>query len=237
MSIFRSALLATAILLAPSAAQAQESPRQTYEAELSTLSPGKPTGLMQAIDYLPAVGADKPYAVSKVTVRLPKRARIDTTAVPACAASDAELIGSGPSACPPETIVGAGSLSADTGFPATLIPRVIETDVTFINNVDQLILLAESTNVPDPGLRIASRIVVRKRAFISTIPPLPGAAPPDPFLALDEVVNELERIRSSSGPYIRAPRRCPARGFWTVRATFEYRDGTVQKERSRTACR
>lgn len=221
------------VICAPAAADA----RQTYEAKLTKQREGVASGFKQAIDYLPSEGGGKPHAVERIVFALPRRARIDTTAIPPCAATDAEFQIKGADACPLETRLGSGLLTADTGLTLELVPRIIEFGVTFFNAEDELILFAESTNTLGPPLRVASRIEVRRRKLISTVPPIPGAPPPDPFLALDEVSNHLRRARSPGGAYILTPPRCLPRGFWRVRAEFTYRDGTVETERSKTRCR
>ena len=237
------ALALTALLLASGASLLAGAPvaadvtqaRQIYEAELTKNRAGSATGLRQSIDYLGDEEGDKPHAVAEVIFKLPRGTRIDTSVVPHCTATEAEFQAEGADACPPETRVGDGSLSADTGNELGPEPRIIETEVTFFNNDRELILFAESTNTPAP-VRVASRIEVRRRKFISTVPPLPGTPPPDPFLALDEVSNDLERLKTEKGAYIRAPQRCQ-RGVWNLRAKFTYRDGMVEKAKSQMPCR
>ena len=234
------ALLAVLATAAP--AVGQEQPRQTYSAEFTTAKPGAPTGLRQEIHYVNPDDPDgKPYAVAEIVFVLPKGTRYDTSVPPQCQASDAEFQLQGADACPPETKVGTGALSADTGVGAGPLPRVVETDVTFFNNQDELILFAEATNTPGPQpIRVASRIEVQGRSLISRVPPLPGAPPPDPFLALKDVFNELDAISTGRGrnrrAYITTPPTCPESGKWTITATLTYRDGVTQTMRSDTPC-
>jgi hypothetical protein len=219
------------------AAEAGGSDRQSYAAKLTSKRPGTATGLHVAIDYVnPADPTGKPYAVKDVVIRLPQGARIDTSAVAACRANEAELLLGGASACPPASKVGTGTLSADTGLPGDpLMPRVVEARSTFFNNTGELILLAETTNTPAP-LRVVSRFQVGTRTFSSTVPPLPGAPPPEPFLAIDRVVNMLDGP-ASGAPYIRTPPICPKSRRWRMSASFTYRDGVVQSERVSAPCR
>lgn len=210
--------------------------RQVYEAELTSKRTGSATGLRQTVEYLADEEGGKPHAVEQVTFKLPRRARIDTSVVPHCEATEAEFQSEGANACPDETRVGHGFLSADSGADLGVVPRVVETAVTFFNNDHELILFAESTNTSGPPIRIASRIEVHRRKFISTVPPLPGVPPPDPFLALVEVYNDLDRLESGGRAYIRTPERC-LRGHWHLRARFTYRDGIVETAKSPTSCR
>jgi len=224
----------------PRSGYAPGSERFTYEASFTTQHAGKPTGFKQAIDYVNPRDHDaKPPAIMGVHVVLPEGSRIDPTVPRVCRASDAELMLAGPAACPAKSRVGEGTLSADTGAPGEVgtFPRTIETDARFFNGGGDLIFLAETTNTLLP-LRISSRFEVGERSFTSTVPPLPGAPPPDPFLAIDEVTNSLFRIASDAGDgYITTPSRCPRDRLWRFTAEVTYRDGVVQKQDSLMRCR
>ncbi|MGI8727427.1 MAG: hypothetical protein ACR2K6_07085, partial [Solirubrobacterales bacterium] len=234
------AVASLAWLVFAGAAFAEEPRRQAYEASLSSQSPASATGLRQEIHYVNPDDPDsKPPAVERIVFRLPKGSKIDTSVPARCGASEAEFQLRGAAACPPETQVGTGALSVDTGAPNPG-PRVLETDVRFFNNEDELILFAESTNTPGPPVRVVSRVVVGERTLTSTVPPLPGVPPPDPFLAIKDVVNRLDAIPGSGAngpPYIRTPPSCPRDGFWTITSVFTYRDGVEQTERATTPCR
>lgn len=214
--------------------------RFTYEASFTTKRPAKPTGFKQAIDYVNPDDPDaKPPAIMRVHVVLPKGSRIDPAVPGVCTASDPELILAGDSACPAASQVGEGTLSADTGAPGEVgtFPRTVETEVSFFNGERDLIFLAETTNTLVP-LRVPAHFEVGERSFTSSVPPLPGAPPPDPFLAIDEVTNSLYRVASDSGGgYITTPPRCPRKRRWRFTAEVTYRDGVVQKQRSVMSCR
>ena len=235
--------LATLLVAAGIPAAASAESRQTYEAKLTSERPNSSTGFRQAIHYVNPDDADaKPHAVEKVVLRLPRGSRVDTSVPAQCSASEAEFQLDGAEACPAKTEVGEGFLSVDFGAALGPLPRVVENDVTFFNNDDELILFSESTNTGEPPVRTASRFEVGTRTFVSRVPPLPGTPPPDPFAALKDVFNRIEAIergRSTAAreAYITAPPKCPHRGHWTLTATFTYRDGVVQTERSRTPCR
>lgn len=236
------AVAAASVLVGGSAAYGQSGDRQVYEGTLTSQQPGTATGLRQHIRYVdPSEPGGKPPAVAEVVFRLPPGTRIDTSVPGRCAASELEFQLRGADACPLDSRVGDGALSADTGVQAGVYPRVIETAVTFFNNRDELILFAESTNTPGPPVRVASRIEVRDGTLVSRVPPLPAAPPPDPFLALREVVNHLEEVVSPAeggqrGAYLTTPKTCPASGYWTITAVFTYRDGVTQTEESQTPC-
>lgn len=230
------------VLVASSTGPASAQTRQTYDARLTSDRPGTVTGFAQAIRYRnPQDAESKPFAVAEIVFELPEGAIIDTSALPRCEANEAEFQLEGAAACPPSTAVGGGSLSLDFGAGAGPLPRVVVNDVTFFNNEDELILFSQSTNTGEPPVRNASRVEVRGRAFVSRVPPLPAAPPPDPFAAVKDVVNRLGAITggADSGPraYITTPPTCPASGQWVITARFTYRDGVVQTAESSTPCR
>lgn len=233
--------LATLLVAAGVPAIANAQSRQDYEAELTSKRPSTSTGFRQTIEYVNPDDPDgKPYAVEQIVFRLPRGSRIDTSVPAQCKASEAEFQLEGEGACPLETQVGNGFLSIDFGAGAGPLPRVVENDVSFFNNEDELILFTESTNTGQPPVRTAGRIEVRRRTFVSRVPPLPGVPPPTPFAAIKNVLNRLEAVTRGSGrareAYITTPSNCPRSGHWTVTATFTYRDGVVQTERSTTPC-
>lgn len=233
---------AVAIVLAASAPDpAGAQSRQTYEAQLTSDRPGAPTGFTQTIGYRnPQNAGMKPFAVAEILFSLPEGATIDTSVPPQCDANEVQLQLQGADACPPATAVGAGSLSLDFGAAAPPLPRVVENDVTFFNNEDELILFSESTNTGEPPVRNASRVEVDGRTFTSRVPPLPAAPPPDPFAAVKDVVNRLDVVTRGAGgatrAYITTPPTCPASGRWTITARFTYRDGVVETAESGTPC-
>ncbi len=232
------ALAATLLVAAGIAAPAGAAPRQTYDAELTAARPDRSTGFRQAIRYVNPGDPDaKPHAVEEILLRLPRGSRIDTSAPPRCGATEAEFQLVGADACPRRTQVGAGFLSVDFGAALGPLPRVVENDVRFFNNEDELMLFAESTNTGQPPIRTASRFEVGRRSFLSRVPPLPGAPPPDPFAAIDDVRNRIEAVERRGDAYITTPSKCPPAGHWKLTAEFTYRDGVVQTERSRTNCR
>jgi hypothetical protein len=214
--------------------------RFTYEAAFTAKRPAKAAGFSQAIDYVnPEDPGAKPPAIVRVHVVLPKGSRIDPSVPGVCTATDLELIVDGRDACPPESRVGEGTLSADTGAPGEsgMFPRTIETEVSFFNGERDLVFLAESTNTPAP-LRIPAHFEVGERSFTSTVPPLPGAPPPDPFLAIDKVTNSLHYVAAEAGAgYITTPSRCGRKRRWRFTAEVTYRDGVVQKQTAAMRCR
>jgi hypothetical protein len=221
--------------LAGQASGQSEQQRQTYRETFTTDVPGAGSGRTYAIDYVnPAAPDGKPHAFSQLHLELAEGARFDTSALPYCDASDAELIAQGASACPPETVVGTDETVVDSG--ATGPGRYFTADFVFLNNKDELILVP---TVRENG----ARIVVRARIGVRTLdidnPMIPGT-PPDGGAAKSQRGRFEPRSSVRDGRqlnYITTPPTCPARGFWVNRITYTYRDGVKQTVESRSPCK
>jgi hypothetical protein len=205
---------AVAGLVAPAAVPAQEPPRLCEYVDVFTAeTPDTSTGrLVRTNIDNPRDPGGKPPAFSRVVIDFHPGTRFDTFAVAQCRASDAELMASGPGACPRASLVGDGRVDVDTGFPGQL--RIIANDVTLINAPRELILLFRPRDtggyVPVRGKLSGSRLEVDS-------PPLPGA-PPDGGASTREILN----VQSRPG-YITTPPTCPPSGSWTNRVTYTFR--------------
>jgi hypothetical protein len=218
--------LATFALVAHASAQ-PEPVRQTYSDVFTTDVPGASTGRTYAIDYLKPGDPDgKPHAFSHLRVELAEGARFDTSAIPQCKASDAELMAAGPSACPPESQVGSDETVVDTGAPGPA--RYSDADFAFFNNANQLILVA---TVRGSGARLVIRGQIGERTLDIENPMIPGT-PPDGGAAK----SQRGRFVAQSN-YITTPPTCPASGYWVNRVVYTYRDGVEQSAESRSPCR
>lgn len=217
------AVLAALALTVPASAQE----RQTYTERLTTEVPGAATGRVYAIDYFdPADREDgKPHAFSHLRVELPEGARFDTSALPQCKASDADLMASGPSACPAETRVGTDETVIDSG--ASGAGRYMTVDFSFFNNEKELILLA---TVRENGVRVVVRAQIGERTLDIENPFIPGTPP-------DGTAARSQRGVFEQSKFITTPPACPPSGHWVTRITWTYRDGVKQSAESRSPCR
>src|SRR5437764_770452 len=94
------ALTVTLALLAPQAAQARAHEKLIADLQLTSHTPGTPTGLTLHLVW-PDNGPDgRPKPEAKGVFTLPDGAQIDESAVPTCTASDTELELEGGAACP-----------------------------------------------------------------------------------------------------------------------------------------
>lgn len=215
------------------AQDAGDGDRQQVRYEFTTTTPGSPTGnLLELVFVNPADPAAKPPSVARIVIEAPPGTTIDTAVAERCRASDAELIAQGASACPVASRVGEGELITDTGSPG-LVPRFGINALTNFNGEEELIGLAEST---EPPTRVVSRSKIEGRTVTIEVPALPGAPPPDPFLAFKSLKVAGGAVVSGDRAAMRTPPSCPAQRHWIAALTFTYRDGVVQREEVAVPC-
>jgi hypothetical protein len=229
----------TAILALPltSAAQAESTARQTASVTFTTTEPGASTGLEWAIYWRnPEDPNAKPPAVQETIVVFPSGTRFDFSAPDQCKASDAELTAMGADSCTPGSIVGTGQIDVDTGsLTPSLFPRIIHNDLTNLNDENQSILFAESTNLPGSQTRTVTRARVAGETITTDTPTFPGVPPPDPYLALKSFRLSVPPLTRAGRSYVTTPSSCPRAG-WTFEFTFIYRDGVEQRLESHSPC-
>lgn len=224
-------------------APAQATDRQSGSFELTNGKPASPSGSRYSVRFRnPADPGGKPYSVERIRVRLPAGAVIDTSVPRRCDATDAELIAQGESACPRRSRVGGGRLVTDTGSTSGFPPRFVRNEVDLFNDEDELIGLADATNVPPipPFDRVVVRSPIRRQGNVTTTttdyPAFPGQPPPDNFLAVRSLHLSGSRIVHDGRSYLTTPPTCPASGRWITTLVFAYRDGVTQTERSASPC-
>jgi hypothetical protein len=228
----RGAVVTLAALLAGAGAVwGGETDRGGYDLELSTQTPGAPTGLKFHILYKhPGDPEAKPPAVSGAVFELPPGLRIDDDALPQCAASDEDFRAQGRQACPADTHVGTGNLIAMTGTPGA---DPVETDVEVYNGDAQLIevVFFKDTNTV-AGM---DRVTIEDGKLVAHPPATPGG-PPDGRTAVREIRLDLPARAGASGrQYVTAPPEC-ATGKWVSRAHYEFEDGGKTVVASESPC-
>jgi hypothetical protein len=230
-------ILGIALLASAAAAPAADDSRQAATYELTEQRPGTGTSERFSFDYVnPGDPESKPPAVRRVVTTLPRGARFDTSVPARCTASDAELTAEGGAACPPESAIGGGVITVDTGLPGE--GRIVTADVEFFNNTDEFIYV---NTVRGTEARTIIRAAVEDRRTITNADMLPGT-PPDGG-AIDtveiEVLNTSAVIEGVTRNYITTPKRCRGRKddpHWTTRVEFTYADGVTQTVPTHTPC-
>jgi hypothetical protein len=220
------ALALVLMALAPASAESAGA-RAELAMPFGNPAPGRQSGLKLDLRYLDAEDADaKPPTVSELLLRLPDGTRIDTTAVPACQASDAEIQLLGRDACPPESLIGTGTLEVYLGAPGD--PQT--TDLALFNAPGQIleVLLFEGSNVT-----VALEHLFVKDGSIRARPAqVPPGAPPESRVAASHIVWDVP----ARGGYLTTPPTCPRSGKWRTEGEFAFADGSTAKAGGTQAC-
>ena len=205
--------------------------RQTASVEFSSQRPASPVFEDISIDYVnPDDPQGQPPAVRKVETLIQGGARYDTIGIGQCTASDPELMAQGEAACPPESKIGEGVTTVDSGAPGP--GRYVTADVDFFNNENELIYL---TTVQPAGAHTVIRGDVFKRRTVTNLEMLPGLHPDGG--SIDTVEIDLGRVDDDGASYVTTPPRCPKRGTWINRIRFTYADGQTQETSNEIPCR
>ena len=202
-------------------AQAQDGGGSEYTFGLSSREPATPTALTLGVTYRhPQDPGAKPPPLEELVLELPAGLRLDTGAAAACEASNEELRALGRAACPAESRVGSGTLTAMTGI-AGVDP--VETDVTVFNGGDELIeLVSFKGSDTTAGY---DRLTIEGNRLTAHPPATPGG-PPDGRTTVSRVEIAIENLVTGSGAERRSlvttPPECPTRGTWASSASFRF---------------
>src|SRR3954471_20820827 len=222
--------LAAVGMSAVAAAAAEPTARVEYSDAFTTRVPGVPSGRVFHDEFFDARDASaKPPPVQHVHVQLPHGARFDTSAVPLCTASDAELMAQGAAACPAASKVGSEVFSFDTGVEGH---RLVTNDITFLNNKDELIILTQER---DSGTRVVVRGRVGRETIDFELVPLPGT-PPEGGSDKREDAKYPVNIGPTGKSWLTTPPTCPKSGKWTFRVDYTFRNGEKVTRTSDSPC-
>jgi hypothetical protein len=201
--------------------------RADFDLGFDTGQPGTKAALVLHVVYKAKDDPDaKPSPIRKVVIAAPDGTRFDTSAVPPCEASDDELKAQGSGACPQESRIGAGKLTADTGFGPPVDPT--NADLTLFNTGDAVleVVTAEGTD----------RVLGTDRLHIdgSTLtgaPPVTPGGPPDGETAVRQIDFTIEKKTG----FVTTPASCA--GQWISTGTFGFKDGAEETLQSTAACK
>ena len=223
------ALAAATVMASAGGAAATTGKRADFALGFSTKSRGARAALTLHVVYKAAGDANaKPSPIRKVVIRAPSGTRFKTAAVAACKASDSDLQAQGTGACPAESRIGAGKLTADTGFGPPVDP--VAGDLTLFNSGTAIIEV-----VTAPG---TDRVLGIDRLKIggSTLtgnPPVTPGGPPDGETAVRQIDFTIERKTG----FVVTPRTCPRTRRWKSIGTFGFKDGAEETLTSKAACK
>ena len=233
------AALTSACVLAPAgSALAQGTSRQTASVFFSEQAVSAPTGATVKIRYRDPAngGAGKPPAVQRIVTSLAPGTLVDTTVPARCAASDAELMAEGTDACPPQSVVGMGTVRLDTGLQGG--QRFLDNHLALVNNAGELIMIT-TVRGSSPPTRAVVRGKIMGNKIVAEIPPIPGG-PPDFFTAIRDVdftvARIFDRVQGENRAYLSTPAECPVTRRFANAFSFTYRDGVTQNVASPSTC-
>jgi hypothetical protein len=198
----------------------------TFEMHYGSSVPGTSTSLSTHMTWTdPGETAAKPKEIKTIVFRFHRGTRFDTSALPACRASDKAVSDKGAAVCPRGSRVGSGSTKVNTGTSP-----IFGTQVTFFNARHQLIVLVKAA---------ALTITVFRDEVVGDTITVNTKIPPGFALTDLQVVFRTHNRRAAGRrrSYFRTPPTCPASGVWTTTATFTYTDGSSQTLTSTTPCR
>jgi hypothetical protein len=172
--------------------------------------PGNPNGKAPPLTY--------------VKIAAPPGTVLDGSAVPACHASDAELMLLGPSACPAASRVGGGfaSVVADPGPPDSIVA-----DVSLFNygeGVVELLTFPGNVRVTDRAKFVDGNAMVLHPAVV------PG------FTEREFSFIYYGRRGTGGKAFITTPPTCPSSRRWTSRLTYTVTTGATYRAQSVTPC-
>jgi hypothetical protein len=224
------ALTVAAALVAAPAGTAAPREHVEFALDLTSAQPASATGMHLRAGVPDRNG--KPPQLRRVVYQLPAGTVLDPTVVPACQASDDELRARGLGACPAETRVGHGTLTAVTGFGAPLDPLAAE--VTVFQGVGELV-----EAVTPPG---SDRVVAVDRARIgpgtlTLNPPEAPGGPPDGRTTIRDIDLFLPERSADGRSFLGTPPGCPGSGNWVSRVTATYDGGETEAAAATTPCR
>lgn len=188
-------------------------------------APSAASGLETSVTWTdPGELGGKPPAIQRIALQFASGTTFDTSALPACAASDDALKRDGAAACPAGSKLGTGSTEG------VLVPGVpFATKVTLFNAKEQIIVLVTYLGITITEFRDAV-----KRDEIDVNPALP------PGVALQKLHIQIDSHTSGTGAqqkaWMRTPPTCPVGGAWTTIGHFTFADGSTQTRESRSPC-
>jgi hypothetical protein len=200
--------------------------RADFDLRLSPASTGAHAALALHVVYKAAGDPNgKPSPIRKVVVAAAPGTRFDTGAVAKCTATDEELQSQGSGACPAESRIGSGKLTADTGFGPPVDP--VAGDLTLFNSGTAII---EVVTAPGTDRTIGiDRLRIDGSTLVGHPPTTPGG-PPDGETAVRQIDFTIDRATG----FVTTPPSC--RGRWVSRGTFGFADGAEETVVSAMAC-
>lgn len=168
-----------------------------------------------------------PPPLTSVTIKAPAGTVIDGSAVPACDASDQQLMAEGRSACPAGSVVGGGFGSVIVGSGPAVSTHVL--NATLINYGKGIIELFTD---PSTGAAVADDRAQFEGPRTMVLHP-----PVDPGVTEREFSFTYNAVRGPSDKaFITTPTRCPATRLWTSTLNYTVSNGASYAVTGTTPC-
>lgn len=225
--------LAVLVLSAlPASAAASSYGRTVAGLSFTTQEPARSTGLALSIHYQDAQDPNaKPKTFHELKIKMPQGTHLDLGVVPACSASDSQIMAKGPSACPSASMVGAGTATLTSGFGAPIDP--IRADVAIIQG--QGVLLDVFSAHGTSKTLVVDHVGIDGSTLIDRPQSTPGG-PPDGRSAVRDVKLRIDARTARGGrAYIRTPPSCPVAG-WGSSFVVSYDDGVTDTATASAPC-
>jgi hypothetical protein len=221
-------VLASAVALVPTGSGLASSQfAATFQLNYLRHHPGASTGLNTIITWSdPGEPGGAPKPIQEIVLKLQRGTRIDTSALPACEASDEEIKNEGASACPAASRLGSGHTDARFESGAGF-----HTDVTLFNARGQIIVLVTLHGTTTTVTEFRDQV---KGRTITVKPALP------PGVSLTRLSLRVNPHSSGTGEqrrvYMTAPPACPVDREWSVLGRFTYADASTQTFKTTSRC-
>jgi hypothetical protein len=220
-------LMAGALTVAP--ARAESTAPADFSFSFDTTQAGATADAELYILYRDPENPDDPDgrspALTEVIIEAPPGSVFDGGAVPACEASDAELMLLGQAACPEASRVGGGfgSVVTTAGPPEEFVA-----EVTLFNYGDGIIELLEFL---EGGLKVVDRARFEGESTMVLNPAVvPG------FTEREFSLNYDGAPDSAESAFITTPPDCPQSGVWTSRLTYTVTTGATYSVEHAAPC-
>jgi hypothetical protein len=221
-----------ALATAAAGVAADRPARIVYHDAFTVTHPGRATARLYSTRLsAPGDPHGKPPPVAHIHTELPLGARYDGGAVPACTATDAQVMVQGAAACPARSRVGRNDFVIDTGLPGA--QRYLHEDLTYLNEPGGIKLLArDRTN----GQKLVFHATVDGRSADVDMPPVLPGAPPDGGSPRSETAIVFKATGAGGRGFVTTPATCPRSRTWRFRFVYTFRDGRTQTVTSDQRC-
>ena len=225
------AVIAIVFVAASGSAAASPQFAATFQINYTSKVPGTSSGLTGLATWTdPGEQFGKPAALKKIVFAFNPGTKFDTSALPACKATDQQVRALGVHACPANTVAGRGDTTgiATGGFPLTTV-------VSFFNAKEQIIVVVELNGKKltffrddAKGATITANLVIPAGISLTKLHVV--------FPAHSSRKRHGKKKAGKKRAYLTTPTICPPSGVWTTNATFSYDNGFTHTLSSDTPC-